>query len=73
MSQASRLYGQAQADAVVTAGGVAAHVGPEVFARFAGDERLFSADRFHPSAAGYAVIAEALAPQVLAAAVKRPA
>jgi lysophospholipase L1-like esterase len=73
VSQASRLYAQTQADAVVTAGGTAAHVGSEVFARFATDERLFSADRFHPSAAGYALIAEALTPQVLAAAAKRPA
>jgi lysophospholipase L1-like esterase len=34
---------------------------------FAADHRLFSADRFHPSSAGYAVIASALLPQVLAA------
>jgi lysophospholipase L1-like esterase len=67
VSQASRLYAQAQADAVTTAGGTVAHVGSGVFARFAADERLFSADRFHPSAAGYAVIAEALTPHVLAA------
>ena len=33
---------------------------------FAADESLFAADRFHPSSAGYAVIAEALAPEVLA-------
>jgi lysophospholipase L1-like esterase len=36
---------------------------------FGADPRLFSADRFHPSSAGYAVIAEALRPEVLAAAV----
>lgn len=35
---------------------------------FAADRRLFSADRFHPSSAGYAVIATALLPEVLAAA-----
>jgi hypothetical protein len=29
---------------------------------------LFSADRFHPSSAGYAVIADALLPTVLGAA-----
>lgn len=52
VSQASRLYGQTQADAVATAGGTVARVGPEVFARFATDGELFSADRFHPSAAG---------------------
>jgi lysophospholipase L1-like esterase len=31
---------------------------------------LFSADRFHPSSAGYAVIADALLPSVLVAAEK---
>lgn len=67
VSQASRLYAQAQADAVVTAGGTVAHVGPDVATRFAADERMFSADRFHPSAAGYAIIANALTPHVLAA------
>ena len=35
---------------------------------FAADPRLFSADRFHPSSAGYAVIAAALLPEVRAAA-----
>jgi lysophospholipase L1-like esterase len=68
VSQASRLYAQAQADATLLAGGTVAHVGPEVFARFATDERLFSGDRFHPSAAGYAIIAQAITPQVLTAA-----
>ncbi|HEX6359906.1 SGNH/GDSL hydrolase family protein [Actinophytocola sp.] len=68
VSRASMLYAQAQADAVTTAGGTVAHVGPEVATRFATDDRLFSADRFHPSAAGYAVIAESLTPYVLAAA-----
>jgi lysophospholipase L1-like esterase len=67
VSHASRLYAQAQATAATTAGGTVARVGPEVFARFATDERLFSADRFHPSAAGYALIAEALTPHLLAA------
>ena len=68
VSQASRLYATAQADAATTAGATVAHVGPDVFSRFAADERMFSADRFHPSAAGYAVIAEALTSYVLAAA-----
>ena len=36
--------------------------------RFATDPRLFSADRFHPSSAGYALIADELAPAVRAAA-----
>lgn len=68
VSQASRLYATAQADAATAAGATVAHVGPEVFSRFASDERMFSADRFHPSAAGYAVIANALTSYVLAAA-----
>lgn len=69
VSQASRSYATAQADAATAAGATVAHVGPEVFSRFAVDERMFSADRFHPSAAGYAVIAQALTSYVLAAAV----
>lgn len=68
VSQASRLYAQAQADATVLAGGTVAHVGPEVFTRFAADERMFSGDRFHPSAAGYAIIAQAITPHVLSVA-----
>lgn len=69
VSQASRTYATAQADAATAAGATVANVGPEVFSRFAVDERMFSADRFHPSAAGYAVIAQALTSYVLAAAV----
>jgi hypothetical protein len=34
---------------------------------FAADRSLFCSDRFHPSSAGYAVIAEALRPAVAAA------
>lgn len=37
-------------------------------ADFRADTSLFAADRFHPSSAGYAVIAEALLPAVVAAA-----
>jgi lysophospholipase L1-like esterase len=60
---------QRQQEAVARAAGVAfADVGPAVGAAFADDPGMFSADRFHPSAAGYALIAEALAPHVLAAA-----
>lgn len=70
-SQASGLYARVQADAVVRAGGVVAAAGPDLFDRFAGDPTLFSADRFHPSPAGYALIADALAPSVLAAAGRR--
>lgn len=68
VSQASGLYARAQADAVVRAGGAVAVVGAELFDRFSAEPGLFSADRFHPSPAGYALIADALAPSVLAAA-----
>ncbi|WP_134741044.1 SGNH/GDSL hydrolase family protein [Nocardioides sp. 503] len=40
---------------------------------FAVDRTLFSADRFHPSSAGYAVIADSLLPTVLVAARAREA
>ena len=54
---------------VARAAGVAfADIGPAVATAFAADPQLFSADRFHPSSAGYARIAEALAPAVIAAA-----
>lgn len=56
-----------QAAAVEGAGGRMAAV-DEVNGAFAGDVALFSADRFHPSSAGYAAIAHALAPAVLAVA-----
>jgi lysophospholipase L1-like esterase len=60
---------QRQQEAVTrAAGAIFADVGPEVGAAFAADPGLFSADRFHPSSAGYARIADALAPTVLAAA-----
>jgi lysophospholipase L1-like esterase len=67
VSQASRTYARAQAEAVVRAGGTVAAIDPSVMERFAADERLFSPDRFHPSAAGYALIAQSLTPYVLAA------
>ncbi|MGM1065658.1 SGNH/GDSL hydrolase family protein [Saccharothrix sp. Mg75] len=73
VSQASGLYARAQADAVVRAGGVVADIGSVLHGRFAADPRLFSADRFHPSPAGYALIADALAPHVRAAADRRAA
>ncbi len=41
---------------------------PEVVAHLAADPSMFSADRFHPSAAGYRAIAAALAPVLRTAA-----
>lgn len=64
VSAVSRDYAQVQLQAVIRAGGVVAHVERAVTARFAADPSLFAADRFHPSGAGYRVIAEALAPAV---------
>jgi lysophospholipase L1-like esterase len=58
----------AQAGAASAEGAHVAAIGSEVVAAFAADAAMFSADRFHPSSAGYAVIARALAPTVLAAA-----
>jgi len=50
--------------AAEAAGGVVAPVTPELTARFGTDPTLFSADRFHPSSAGYALVADALAPHL---------
>ncbi|WP_199443602.1 SGNH/GDSL hydrolase family protein [Umezawaea beigongshangensis] len=68
VSQVSGFYARAQAEAVTGAGGVVAPVGRDLAARFAADPRLFSGDRFHPSAAGYALVVDALAPVLDAAA-----
>ncbi|KJK35712.1 hypothetical protein UK23_42640 [Lentzea aerocolonigenes] len=64
VSAVSRDYAKAQLQAVIRAGGVVAHVERAVTSKFAADPSLFAADRFHPSSAGYRVIAEALAPAV---------
>lgn len=63
----SVLLQQAQTQAALAAGARVADVGVSSSAVFASDPRLFSADRFHPSSAGYAVITTALAPTVQAA------
>jgi lysophospholipase L1-like esterase len=55
------------------AGATVAHISDEVGRAFALDPALFSGDRFHPSSAGYARIARAVAPFVLAAARARRA
>jgi lysophospholipase L1-like esterase len=65
---ASLLLQQAQTRAARAAGARIADVGVSPAAGFAAGPSLFSADRFHPSSAGYAVIAAALAPTVRAAA-----
>ena len=59
---------QRQAQVAEAAGGTVAPVAGEVARAFGADPALFSGDRFHPSSAGYARIAELLAPAVLAAA-----
>jgi lysophospholipase L1-like esterase len=64
---ASRRLRSLQVEAVQTAGGAVADADEQVASRFAQDRSLFSADLFHPSSAGYAVIAEALLPDVRAA------
>jgi lysophospholipase L1-like esterase len=63
----SGLLRQAQTRAALAEGARVADVEAETSASFAADPSLFSADRFHPSSAGYAVIARALAPAVFAA------
>ncbi len=57
-----------QAAVAEAAGAVVAPVATDVAAAFAADPTLFCADRFHPSSAGYAHIAQALVPHVVAAA-----
>jgi lysophospholipase L1-like esterase len=64
----SELLHDAQSRAAVSAGARVADIGMTSAVGFALDQNLFSADRFHPSSAGYAVIASALAPAVRAAA-----
>lgn len=64
----SSLLRQAQIRAALAAGARVADVNGSTAAAFAADLTLFAADRFHPSSAGYAIIARALAPAVFAAA-----
>jgi lysophospholipase L1-like esterase len=59
---------RAQVQAALTAGARVADFGASSAVGFAVDPSLFSADGFHPSSAGYAVISTALAPAVRAAA-----
>ena len=55
------------------AGAVVAPVSAALSQAFAADPSLFSADRLHPSSAGYARVAEALAPHLLELAARREA
>ncbi len=64
----TRLVPPAQAAATEAAGGVVAPVSAELARAFAADPALFSRDRFHPSSAGYARIADTLTPYVVTAA-----
>jgi lysophospholipase L1-like esterase len=64
----STVLRQAQTRAALAEGARVAHVEGRTSAAFASDPTLFSADRFHPSSAGYALITQTLAPAVLAAA-----
>jgi len=63
----SRMLAAAQTIAVVEAGGRSVSLGDLLGPEFAAAPReLFSADRFHPSASGYARAASALLPSVAA-------
>jgi lysophospholipase L1-like esterase len=67
--QWSREMAAAQTIAVVEAGGYAVSLGDLLGPEFAASpETMFSADRFHPSAAGYRAASAALLPTVLVAA-----
>lgn len=64
----SRMLAAAQTIAVVEAGGRSVSLGDLLGPEFAAAPReMFSADRFHPSASGYARAASALLPSVAAA------
>lgn len=58
----------AQVQVVLAEGGRVADASETTAAAFGRDRSLFSLDRFHPSSAGYAVIADSLLPVVLDAA-----
>ena len=63
----SDLLRAAQTRAALAAGARVADVEGETARAFVADPALFSADRFHPSSAGYAVITDALRPAIEAA------
>ena len=61
----SRMLAAAQTIAVVEAGGRTVSLGDMLGPEFAADHRMFSADRFHPSATGYARAAAAMLPSII--------
>ena len=65
---AGELLRRRQETAVLAEGGRIADTDQRASRAFAADPSLFSADRFHPSSAGYAVIADSLLPVVAEAA-----
>ncbi len=73
VSDASGELRRRQAEAVRAAGGVVVPIADDLSARFRAQPALFAADRFHPSSAGYALIAEGLAPVVRSIARSRSA
>lgn len=62
---------QRQAAVAEAGGATVADIAAEVGRAFVADPAMFSGDRFHPSSAGYARIAAALAPTVVDAARRR--
>jgi lysophospholipase L1-like esterase len=64
----SALLRQAQTREALAAGARVVTIDGAVSARFATDANLLSPDRFHPSSAGYALIADIVAPAIEAAA-----
>ena len=65
---AGAAFREQQVAAVLAEGGRVADPDQRASRAFATDPSLFSADRFHPSSAGYAVIADSLLPVLLEAA-----
>lgn len=65
---AGELLRQRQVAVVVAEGGRVADPDQRASRAFSSDPTLFSADRFHPSSAGYAVIADSLLPVLVEAA-----
>lgn len=64
----SRRLARAQAVAIVENGGIAISLGDMLAQEFATSPHLWSEDRFHPSAAGYQRVVDAVLPSLLEAA-----